>query len=190
MNSISTVLQEGSQGTEVTRLQEGLKKLGFYSSSIDSIFGSKTKQAVIAFQKSQQLSADGIVGEKTWSKLNEALQVNNPRFNFQVVNVQDFISSNQIQATNPKTVASQLFRGAEDEDGRIFEEISITYVSPRETAVILRTIIGLADDSVRGVRFRIELKRNQNRWEIIWVGRQFRCQPGRGQQDWAATLCI
>jgi hypothetical protein len=189
MNSISTVLREGSQGAEVTKLQENLQKLGFYSSQIDGQFGPRTKQAVIAFQKSQQLTADGIVGERTWAKLKEALQVNNPRFNFQVVTVQDFIASHQIQATNPKAVASQLFRGTEEEDGRGFDEVSITYTA-QDQAVILRTIIGLAEDSVSGVRFRVELKRNQNRWEIIWVGRQFRCQPGRGQQDWAATLCL
>ena len=185
MNSISILLQEGSQGTEVIKLQEGLKKLNFDPGIIDGIFGSKTKQAVINFQKSQQLVPDGIVGDKTWAKLNAA---NNPRFNFQVVNIQEFISYARITATNPKAVASQLFRGLEDEDGRNYEEISITY-SREGTSVILYTLIGLADDSVRASRHRIELKRNQNQWEIIWVGRQFKCQPGRGQQEWSGIIC-
>lgn len=185
MNSISILLQEGSQGAAVTKLQESLKKLNFDPGIIDGIFGSKTKQAVINFQKSQQLVPDGIVGDKTWAKLNAA---NNPRFNFQVVNIQDFISYQGIIATNPKAVAAQLFRGLEDEEGRMYEEISITY-SPEGKSVILYTLIGLADDSTRALRRRIELKRNQNQWEIIWVGRQFKCQPGRGQQDWSAIIC-
>lgn len=100
-NAISTVLKEGSKGAEVTKLQEGLKKLNFYSGIVDGVFGAKTKESVINFQKSQQLVADGIVGEKTWFKLNAALQQNNPRSNFQVINVQEFISSERIKATNP-----------------------------------------------------------------------------------------
>ncbi|MGB3266596.1 MAG: peptidoglycan-binding domain-containing protein [Microcoleus sp.] len=185
MNSISILLQEGSQGTEVTKLQEALKDLNFDPGIIDGIFGRKTKQAVINFQKSQQLVPDGIVGDKTWAKLNAA---NNPRFNFQVVNVQEFISFEGITATNPKAVAAQLFRRLEDEEGRNYEEISITY-SREGTSVILYTRIGLADDSARALRHRVELKRDQNQWEIIWVGRQFQCQPGRGHQEWSGIVC-
>ncbi|PAX51888.1 peptidoglycan-binding domain-containing protein [Brunnivagina elsteri] len=73
MNAASTVLKEGSRGQEVVKLQEGLKKLNFYSGAIDGIFGVGTKDAVIKFQRSQGLAADGIVGAKTLSKLNEIL---------------------------------------------------------------------------------------------------------------------
>ncbi|MEW6491290.1 MAG: peptidoglycan-binding protein [Cyanobacteriota bacterium] len=65
-----TILQESSQGPEVTDLQYILKLRGgkgeFDPGSVDGIFGSKTKAAVIKFQKAQGLSADGIVGTKTW----------------------------------------------------------------------------------------------------------------------------
>ncbi len=187
MNAIYTVLREGSIGAEVTKLQEGLKKLNFYSGSIDGIFGAKTKLAVINFQSTQRLVTDGIVGEKTWSKLNAALQENSPRLNFQVINVKEFIATNRIKATNPKAVAAQLF-GSLEEDGRSYEDISITYVRG-ETAVIVQTLVGLADDSLAGIRYRIELKLNQNRWEIVWVGQQYKCQPGRGHQDWSDVIC-
>lgn len=73
MNATSIVLKEGSRGQEVIKLQEGLKKLNFYSGAIDGVFGSATKDAVIKFQRAQGLVADGIVGTKTWSKLNEML---------------------------------------------------------------------------------------------------------------------
>ena len=102
MNITSVVLKVGSKGAEVTKLQEGLKKLNFYSGIVDGIFGSQTKAAVINFQKSQQLIPDGIVGEKTWTKLNAVLQENNPRFDFRVISVQEFISSNGIKDFNPK----------------------------------------------------------------------------------------
>ncbi len=33
------------------------------------------------------------------------------------------------------------------------------------------------------------LKRNQNKWEIVWVGEQYKCQPNRGHQDWSGSVC-
>jgi peptidoglycan hydrolase-like protein with peptidoglycan-binding domain len=189
MNAISVVLKEGSKGAEVTQLQESLKKLNFYSGTVDGIFGPKTKDAVINFQKSQQLVADGIVGEKTWSKLNAALKPSDPRSNFRAINVQEFISSNRIKVSTPKAVAVQLFSKQEDEEGRNSEDIIVTYPTG-ETAEIVHSIVGLADDSVRGIRQRIELKRKQNKWEIVWVGEQYKCQPNRGSQDWSSSLCL
>ncbi|MBW4666427.1 MAG: peptidoglycan-binding protein [Cyanomargarita calcarea GSE-NOS-MK-12-04C] len=187
MNATSAVLKEGSKGAEVTKLQEDLKKLNFYSGIVDGTFGAKTKEAVINFQKSQQLVADGIVGEKTWSKLNAALS--NPRFDFRIINVQEFIKNNRIKATNPKAVAAQLFSNlVEEEEGRRSEDILVTYPT-RETALIVYTIIGVPDDSINSIRERIELKRNQNKWEIVWVGQQYKCQSGRGHQDWSGILC-
>ncbi|WP_414586988.1 peptidoglycan-binding domain-containing protein [Scytonema sp. PCC 10023] len=188
MNTTSVVLKEGSRGAEVTKLQEGLKKLNFYSGIVDGVFGAKTKEAVINFQISQQLVADGIFGEKTWSKLNAALQQSNPRADFRVINVQEFISSNRIRVSTPKAIAVQLFSKSEEEEARKSEDISVAYLT-RETAVIVYTIIGLGDDSVAGMRNRIELKRNQNKWEIVWVGEQYKCQPNRGHQDWSGSLC-
>lgn len=64
-------LTEGSKGAEVVKLQEILKQINFYSGVIDGIFGSVTKDAVVRFQREYGLVADGIVGSKTWSKLNE-----------------------------------------------------------------------------------------------------------------------
>lgn len=37
--------------------------------NVDGIFGTKTEDAVIAFQRANNLVADGIVGEKTWAKI-------------------------------------------------------------------------------------------------------------------------
>lgn len=57
--------QYGSRGNEVRQIQTKLRELGFYNGSIDGIFGNNTKKAVIAFQKSRGLKADGIAGPKT-----------------------------------------------------------------------------------------------------------------------------
>lgn len=61
-------LQEGDTGEAVRSLQQLLTAKG-YSCVDDGIFGPKTKQAVEQYQKKQGLAADGIVGEKTMSRL-------------------------------------------------------------------------------------------------------------------------
>lgn len=59
----------GSRGDAVRKLQELLNALGYDCGSVDGIFGSKTKAAVLASQKANGLGADGIVGPLTWAKL-------------------------------------------------------------------------------------------------------------------------
>ncbi len=120
--------------------------------------------------------------------LGAASAQSNPRSGFGTIKVQEFISSNRIKVTIPKAVAVQLFSNLEEQEGRKSEDISVAYPT-RETAVIVHSIVGLADDSVGGIRNRIELRRNQNKWEIVWVGRQYKCQLGRGHQDWSSSLC-
>ncbi len=59
----------GSSGEEVKQIQSKLKSWGFYSGSIDGVYGSKTVEAVKAFQRKNGLTADGVAGEKTLSAL-------------------------------------------------------------------------------------------------------------------------
>ena len=59
----------GSRGDAVRKLQELLNAKGYTCGNVDGIFGSKTKAAVLAFQKANGLAADGIAGPLTWGKL-------------------------------------------------------------------------------------------------------------------------
>ena len=65
----AAVLRQGSKGNEVKEVQRRLKQWGYYSGSVDGIFGAGTKKAVIAFQKKNGLTADGIVGKATYKAL-------------------------------------------------------------------------------------------------------------------------
>lgn len=58
-------LYYGMQNTEVTNLQNDLKNLGYFSSESTGYFGGVTKQAVVNYQNSKKLTADGIVGHGT-----------------------------------------------------------------------------------------------------------------------------
>ena len=64
-NAVETLSKLGSKGDEVRRIQKKLKDLGYYNGSVDGVFGSATKKAVIAFQKNCGITADGIAGPKT-----------------------------------------------------------------------------------------------------------------------------
>ena len=71
-NPVSTgngTLENGSEGSEVKRLQKRLIDLGYLSGSADGKFGSATESALIEFQKNNGLEADGKAGTKTQNKL-------------------------------------------------------------------------------------------------------------------------
>ncbi|HHY35525.1 MAG TPA: LysM peptidoglycan-binding domain-containing protein [Firmicutes bacterium] len=68
------VLKEGSRGSDVLALQEALALLGFRPGPADGWFGSKTRAAVVEFQRKSGLYADGIVGPNTRKALEKALE--------------------------------------------------------------------------------------------------------------------
>ncbi|WP_434643502.1 NlpC/P60 family protein [Thermoanaerobacterium thermosaccharolyticum] len=67
------LLKYGSRGQAVVSLQQTLNRLGYNTGGIDGIFGSATRNAVIALQKKFGLSPDGIVGPATEAVLNRTV---------------------------------------------------------------------------------------------------------------------
>lgn len=67
--AVPTLSRVGSRGSEVTQIQQKLKGQGLYNGAVDGVFGNNTKNAVIAFQKSKGLTADGVAGPKTLAAL-------------------------------------------------------------------------------------------------------------------------
>lgn len=66
-------LKMGSWNKEVRELQSFLKGVNLYSGVVDGIYGKVTMASVIAFQKANNLQADGVVGQLTRKRLNEFL---------------------------------------------------------------------------------------------------------------------
>lgn len=68
------VLEIGSQGTDVMEIQSLLKKIGYNPGPIDGYYGPKTRDAVISFQKDNNLTPDGIIGPQTYKLINVLLR--------------------------------------------------------------------------------------------------------------------
>ncbi len=66
---MNPLLRQGSKGDAVIELQRILQAQGFYNGKLDGDFGPGTANAVISFQKAHGLTADGIVGNVSWTKL-------------------------------------------------------------------------------------------------------------------------
>jgi len=66
-------LKAGLTGSAVLALQQALAQLGYAPGTPDGNFGSGTTQAVIAFQKDNNLPQDGLAGAKTLEAINAAL---------------------------------------------------------------------------------------------------------------------
>lgn len=69
----AAVLKQGSRGDSVKTVQQKLIRWGYLKGSADGIFGVKTKAAVVAFQKKNGLTADGIIGTRTAQALGISL---------------------------------------------------------------------------------------------------------------------
>ena len=56
------------------KIQRALKSAGVYTGPVDGKIGAGTKAAIIEFQKSHGLKADGVLGKKTWEELKKYLK--------------------------------------------------------------------------------------------------------------------
>lgn len=57
--------KKGSSGAVVTQIQTKLKSWGYYTGSVDGVYGSGTERAVRAFQQKNGLTVDGKAGDQT-----------------------------------------------------------------------------------------------------------------------------
>ncbi|MGH9949908.1 MAG: hypothetical protein ACRD6X_22295, partial [Pyrinomonadaceae bacterium] len=71
--------------------------------------------------------------------------------------------------------------------------VSIKADSAEEPASlkVIVTDDGYADDSVRGTQYKFDLYKNTDgHWRVSTASKGWRCQQGRGHQDYSSKLCI
>ena len=61
--------KKGSAGSVVTQIQQKLSQWGYYSGSVDGVYGSQTEKAVRQFQRKNGLTVDGVAGKQTLAAL-------------------------------------------------------------------------------------------------------------------------
>jgi hypothetical protein len=70
----AVILRRGSRGSAVRALQRRLVELRYWLGSVDGIYGYQTEQAVMAFQKVNGLTRDGVAGPQTMAALNRPVR--------------------------------------------------------------------------------------------------------------------
>ena len=74
VNDVSSAQQtQALTVNENKAVQQKLKELGYYSGRVDGVYGQGTRNAVVAFQKANGLTADGVVGQNTARALGISL---------------------------------------------------------------------------------------------------------------------
>lgn len=101
----SHIFRYGHTGHTVTMIQEKLAKMMLYEGSIDGIFGKRTENAVKQFQQLHHLKVDGVIDEKTYSKLVAVNPINNLKLGDQ---------SEQVSAFQTKLKALNYYTGSVD----------------------------------------------------------------------------
>jgi len=96
-------------------------------------------------------------------------------------------SNTALTGDNPKAIVLNLFGFSELQESQQ-QDLEIDYPHNNK-AVVTLTQTGLLDDSVAGMRYRVELRAFGNQWEVIWIGKQQKCYPNRGHTDWSTELC-
>ena len=69
----AAVLEVGSSGADVTKVQQKLIQWGYLTGAADGRYGEKTRAAVVAFQRKNGLTADGRVGAGTAAAMGVTL---------------------------------------------------------------------------------------------------------------------
>lgn len=176
------LIKVGSTGEAVRYLQQSLTKLGYNLGIIDGIFGSKTNAAVRLFQKSKGLLVDGIVGNKTWVAIDNALKSlftikdyfplkQNTKYVYEGIGNEfasysvlvDYIVGNRIQLRT-NNGGTEIVKVLENKDGKLTMLLSIAECYYRENLTnspISKAEILLKEPLIKGTTWTLDNNRKR-----------------------------
>jgi hypothetical protein len=137
------------------------------------------------------LTPTPILSQDTTKDKASTASVKVNRENYKPIALTQLTKNEALTGEEPKAIALAAFGDVDSEGGS--RDVKVEYPQP-DRAVVIITQTGVADDSVRAIRYRAELvptskSQTGKQWKIVWAGSQFTCQPGRGHQDWSMKLC-
>ncbi|MBR8829763.1 MAG: hypothetical protein N5P05_001285 [Chroococcopsis gigantea SAG 12.99] len=97
--------------------------------------------------------------------------------------------SNSLIGPDPESIALKVFPPFKDQS---VKETVTSENAANNQKIVFITRTGLKDDSVQAIRYRADFEpygADLKQWRLIWAGRQYRCQSGRGSQNWSSNLC-
>lgn len=144
--------QLNDSSSQVSEVQQQLSQLGYYTGSVTGVFDDATQAAVISFQRSRGLAADGIVGNATMSALTEqapASAAPSPTYTpVEASNSDDSLLQLGDSGTEVSTLQTQL-----QSMGYYDGPISGSFGSQTQTALIaFQQAQGLTADGIAGPR--------------------------------------
>lgn len=139
----------------------------------------------LASSPSQKLKAKNTVDQTTTTTQIQ-------RGNYKSISLDKITDTNVLVGKDPKAVALTAFGTIDSEGGS--RQVTVDYPQS-DRAIVTITQTGVADDSVGGIKHRVELEQTKSaqtaqQWKAVWAGSQVKCQPGRGHQDWSTELCL
>jgi|GEM_PF-1665327 len=112
------------------------------------------------------------------------------RANYKAVPLDRITKSQALKGSEPKAMALLAFGDIESRS----RDVQVEQPQPNQ-AIVTITQTGVADDSVRGIKYRAEFtptdesSPTSKQWKMVWAGSQYQCQVGRGHQDWSTEKC-
>ncbi len=120
-------------------------------------------------------------------------QVTKERGNYNIIKLNKLPKALSLTGSDPKAIAIAAFPPPDEEpqEGNFQRDVIVNKVAPNFVTVFV-TENGLLDDSVHGIRTRLDFEASGSdgkSWKMVWIGSQYKCHQGRGQQDWSKKLC-
>ncbi len=191
--SVSPARQSYSSISQTGGSSAALEEVGNRSGAMPTATRSSNSGKTSSVSRSLVGQPNQILSQNNSSAETTVSRVQVKREDYKPIGLSEIADANALRGNDPKAIALSAFGKTELEGGS--RDVTVDYPQPN-LAVVIITQMGLADDSVRGIRYRAELmpttKSSQagKQWEIVWAGSQVTCQPGRGHQDWSTKLCL
>jgi len=125
------------------------------------------------------------------SEEKQNIQINTTYEKFEMINADEL---NQILAKESKNLTAQevmkLYYPKKVETGEGNEKIEISEnILDNGNTVVILIHDNLLDDSVKGEKHLIELKKTNDKWKVVSIKKNWKCWNDRGHTDWGIELC-